>query len=67
MRGKGRPQPDEPPAAQAGTRMLVIPDNLNLLTLAEESIENLKRERPPRIVKTSKRKRRSGVIGAPRG
>lgn len=38
--------------------------------LAEEAIERLKREHPPRPVKTSKRKRktrRSGAIGAPRG
>jgi hypothetical protein len=42
--------------------MLDIPPNTaDPMRLAEESIERLKRERPPRIVKTSKRKRRKAA------
>jgi hypothetical protein len=59
-REKGRPQPDEPLSAQPGARMLVIPSCPgDPMRLAEESIEELKREQPPRVVKTSKRKRKA--------
>ena len=69
MRGKGTPKPGALPATHPGTRMLVIPPTpADPMRLAEEAVEDLKREHPPRPVKTSKRKKRqSGAIGAPRG
>jgi hypothetical protein len=55
---KRRPEEGEPPTAQGATRMLIIPPcTSDPLWLAEESVEQLKRERPPRVVKTSKKKR----------
>lgn len=68
MRGKGTPTPGERPAAQAGTRMLVMPPSpADPMRQAGESIENLKREHPPRPVKTTKKRpKRRGGIGAPR-
>lgn len=48
------------PTAQGGTRMLLIPTcPADPMRLAEEAIEDLKREHPPRPVKTSKRKRKA--------
>jgi hypothetical protein len=48
--------------------MLVIPTNsADPLRLAEESFERLKREHPPRVVKTSKRKRQAGQKRGPIG
>jgi hypothetical protein len=42
--------------------MLVIPTSpADPMRLAEESIERLKRNHPPRVVKTSKRKRRKAA------
>ena len=68
MRGKGTPRPGERPAAQAGTRMLVMPPSpADPMRLAGEQVESLKRERPLRPVKTSRKKpKRRGGIGAPR-
>ena len=69
MRGQGRaPQPDASPCAMPGSGMLLIPTHpADPLRLAEEAIEGLKREHPPRPVKTSKRKREApqkcGPIG----
>jgi hypothetical protein len=64
MREKGTPEP----AAQPGTRMLVMPPApADPIRLAEEQVESLKRGRTPRPVKTSRRKpERRGGIGAPR-
>lgn len=59
-REKGRPQLDAPPSASPGSRMLLIPTHpADPLRLAEKAIEELKREHPPRPVKTSKRKRKA--------
>lgn len=71
MREKRNPQPDAHLSAQPGTRMLLIPaHSADPMRLAEEAIEELKREHPPRPVKTSKRKtkagRKSGPIGGGR-
>ena len=53
------PCADEFPAPRPGTRMLLLPTPQgDPMRLAEESIEKLKREQPPRTVKTDKRKRR---------
>jgi hypothetical protein len=58
-REKRRPEPDEPASAAPGSRMLLIPTcPADPMRLAEEAIERLKREPPPRPVKTSKRKRK---------
>lgn len=60
MRDKRKPRPDERPSAQPGTRMLLMPIcSADPMRLAEEAIEKLKREHPPRPVKTSKRKRKA--------
>jgi hypothetical protein len=57
---KRPPQPDAPPAVQPGTNMLFIPTHpADPMRLAEEAIEKLKREQQPRVVKTSKRKRKA--------
>ena len=62
------PCPAESLTPQPGTRMLVIPTNsADPLRLAEESFERLKREHPPRVVKTSKRKRQAGQKRGPIG
>lgn len=68
MTRKGSPPPGERPSAQAGTRMLALPAcTADPIRLAEDSIEQLQREHPTRLVKTRKRKpKRSGAIGAPR-
>lgn len=58
-REKGRLQPGEPPSAAPGSRMLVIPaHSADPMRLAEEAIEDLRREQTPRPVKVSKRKRK---------
>lgn len=50
--------------------MLLLPDPLgDPHRLADQAIEQLKREHPPRVVKTCRKKRkakRGGGIGAPR-
>lgn len=57
---KGRPTPTAPPSAQPGTAMILLPEPLgDPYRLAEQSIEKLRREQPPRCVKTSKRKRKA--------
>lgn len=61
MKKKRRRLEDELMAAipRAGTRMLIIPASpADPMRLAEESMEELKREQPPRPVKTFKGKRR---------
>jgi hypothetical protein len=50
----------ERPEPRPGTRMLSIPTcAADPMRLAEESIEQLRRSRAPRVVKTSKRKRKA--------
>lgn len=67
-REKGRPQPDAPPAAAPGSRMLLISTHpADPLRLAEEAIEQLRREHPPRPVKVDKRKRKAGEKSGPIG
>lgn len=62
IRDSEAPRADNFPAPQPGTRMLVIPTcAADPMQLAEESIEKLKREHPPRVVKTSKRKQRKAA------
>jgi hypothetical protein len=47
------------PIPRPGTRMLdLIPCTSDPMRLAEESIEELKRRQPPRVVKTCRRKRK---------
>lgn len=59
MREKRRPVPDPLPSARPGTHMLELPAcAADPFRLAEEAFEQLKREHPPRPVKTSKRKRK---------
>lgn len=59
MPTKRPPQPDAPPAAQPGTNMLVLQAcAADPMRLAEQAIEQLKRAHPPRIVKTSRKKRK---------
>lgn len=56
------------PTPRPGTRMLLIPpSSADPMRLAEESVERLKHERPPRPVKTSKRKRKAGQKSGPIG
>lgn len=58
-REKRTPAPDPPPAARPGSNMLSLPAlSADPFRLAEEAIEQLKREHPPRPMKTSKRKRK---------
>ncbi len=60
MREKRSPAPDPMPAARPGTNMLELPAcPADPFRLAEEAIEQLKREHPPRVVKTSKKKRKA--------
>lgn len=48
--------------------MLIIPASpADPMRLAEEAIEQLKREHPPRPVKTSKRKHKAGQKSGPIG
>lgn len=58
---KGRPTPETPaPDTRPGSTMILMPAPLgDPMRLAEEAIEQLKREHPPRPVKTSKRKRKA--------
>lgn len=56
------PCADKLPAPRPGTRMLLLPaPQGDPMRLAEESIEKLKREHPPRVVKTSRRKQRKAA------
>lgn len=53
------PCADKFPAPRPGTRMLLLPvPQGDPVRLAEESIEKLKRDHPPRVVKTSRKKRK---------
>lgn len=62
------PAPDAPLGARPGSNVLLIPTHsADPLRLAEESIEQLRREHPPRPVKTSKRKKKDGQKCGPIG
>jgi hypothetical protein len=56
----GAPSPGERPSPRPGTRMLVLPPpSAGPFALAEESFVRLKRQHRPRVVKTSKKKRKA--------
>lgn len=51
-----------PPTPRPGTRMLDLPPSpADPVRLAEEAMERLRREHPPRVVKTGKRKRKAAL------